>query len=166
MKKALFLDRDGVINLNDQRYYVYRVEDFQFIPGIFNIVKKFHDKGYLVVVVTNQSGIAKGKYTPDHVYKVNDYMIDEFSRQGITITNAYFCPHHPVKSNCLCRKPGSLMLEKAIARYQIDPRGSLMIGDSQRDVQAARKAGVKGILVKKNLPLQENKEILEIIKNI
>jgi len=166
MKKALFLDRDGVINHNGNHYYVYRIEDFQFIPGIFDVVKEFQNKNYLVIVITNQSGIAKGEYSPKHVKKVHDYMVNKFSLHGISITNIYYCPHHPSKSNCLCRKPDSLMLEKAIARYKLNPGYSFLIGDSERDIQAAKKAGVKGILVKKNIPLEENKDILEILKRI
>lgn len=146
MNKAAFLDRDGVINV-DVLDYTSKIKDFTFLPGVFDGLKLLQEKGYLLIVITNQGGIAKGLYTKEDVVVLHNWMCDEFQKQGITITAIYFCPHHDVSGKCLCRKPGSLMLEKAMARYNIDSTQSFFMGDKETDVQAAIGAGVRPVKV-------------------
>ena len=102
--KALFLDRDGTINV--EKNYVFRVEDFEFIPGIFELLKSYQDKGFLLIVITNQSGIARQYYTENDFFRLNNWMILQFQKQGIEITKVYHSPHHPeITGICKCRKP-------------------------------------------------------------
>ena len=157
--KAIFFDRDGVINDNTL-YYTYKIADVVFNDGIFDAMKIFQDNGYLIFVVTNQSGIAKGVYTHNDVLAVHQFMSAEFKKKSITITNYYYCPHHPEKSKCLCRKPDSLLLEKAIARYKIDKDKTHFIGDMETDMIAANRAGVIGHLI------ESNSNIVELARKI
>jgi len=147
MNKAVFLDRDGVLNkeLGD---YVCKLEDFLILEHNFDPLRELQNRGYLLIVITNQGGLAKGWYSRETLQQMHDHLIKTYADNGIKITEAYFCTHHPqYNGNCLCRKPGSLMLEKAIARYQIDASKSYFIGDRERDVIAGEAAGVRGILI-------------------
>jgi len=137
--KALFLDRDGIINVDDG--YVSKIEDFEFVEGIFDLVRLFSDAGYLIFVVTNQSGIGRGYYTGEDFSTLTEWMISEFRGKGIFLEKVYHCPHSP-EENCLCRKPETGMIEKAINKYDIDLAGSWMIGDKQSDMDLAANAGV------------------------
>jgi D-glycero-D-manno-heptose 1,7-bisphosphate phosphatase len=150
MNKAVFLDRDGVINRKGSGYYVFREEEFFLNKGVSDALKYFISKGYLLIIITNQGGIAKGIYTTTHLEKLHNYMIQKLKAFDIVLTDIYYCPHHPDVSQCLCRKPGTLLFEQAIAKYKIDPKGSFMIGDSQIDIQAADKMKIKGILLPTN----------------
>jgi D-glycero-D-manno-heptose 1,7-bisphosphate phosphatase len=150
--KAVFLDRDGVVN-RDRGDYTYSTDDFEFLPGVAESIAAFKKMGYLVIVITNQGGISKGVYTHDDVNDVHDTMCRALSEQGVRIDDVFYCPHHDINERCLCRKPGSLMIEKAIALYDIIPADSYMIGDRPRDIQAAERAGVQGILVEQNSDL-------------
>lgn len=147
--KALFLDRDGVVNINHD--YVYRIENFEFIPAIFDVCKAAQAKGFKIIVVTNQSGIGRGFYTEKDFWQLTDWMVAEFLAQGITIEAVYFCPHHPTQAlghyqqDCSCRKPKPGMLLTAIKEFNINPAASLLLGDSQTDIQAAAAAGVKAV---------------------
>lgn len=152
-KKVVFLDRDGVIN-HDPGDYTTSLQEFTILPGVIEALKRFTESGYGIVVITNQGGIAKGKYTLDDFKQINDYMSLLFVEAGIDFVDTYFCPHHESKSRCLCRKPGSAMLEKAIARHSIDVHRSFMIGDKQRDIEAASNAGVRGIKSEVNQDLR------------
>ncbi|WP_411272831.1 D-glycero-alpha-D-manno-heptose-1,7-bisphosphate 7-phosphatase [Daejeonella sp.] len=161
MKKAVFLDRDGVLNkeLGD---YVCKFEEFQVLEHNFTALKELQDRGYLLIVITNQGGLAKGWYSRETLQQMHDHLINTYAKQGITITEAYFCNHHPqYNGNCLCRKPGSLMLEKAIARYQVDASKSYFIGDRERDVIAGEAAGVRGILIESDQPIGEVLDMIE-----
>ena len=155
MNKAVFLDRDGVINRNDEHYYVYRIEDFHLNEGISEALKIIHEQEFLIIVISNQSGIAKGVYSQSETEKVHDYLHSELLKDGIELTEIYYCPHHPDRQKCFCRKPESLMIEKAIARFDIDPAQSWIIGDSERDVEAGKKAGLQTILVERNQDLRK-----------
>jgi D-glycero-D-manno-heptose 1,7-bisphosphate phosphatase len=129
-------------------------------PGILlttvvQAVKELTAQGSAVVVITNQSGIGLGLYHHEEVARLHDYLHAQLAAIGVQLTAVYYCPHHPSKGKCLCRKPGSLLLERAIARYDIDPTRSVMIGDRDRDVLAAQGAGVPGIRVEANAPLYE-----------
>ena len=154
MRKVIFLDRDGVINM-ERGEYTYKWKDFEFVPGLFDALKLLKKKGYDFVVVTNQSGIAKGVYTHHDFHQVNEKMLTRLTENGIEILEVYYSPQHPDYSESLCRKPGSLMIEKALARFQIDPAASYIIGDKKRDVEAGEKVGVKGILVEANTSLEK-----------
>jgi len=141
MVKALFLDRDGVINI--EKDYLYKIEDFEFIDGIFDICKYYQNLGYIIIVVTNQSGIARKYYTEEDFSKLTSWMINEFSIHGIDIKKVYYCPHHPdISGKCSCRKPNPGMLLDASKDFNIDLKNSLLIGDKERDIQAALNAGL------------------------
>jgi len=150
MNKAIFLDRDGVINRKGSGYYVFREEEFFFNKGVTDALKYFISKGYLLIVITNQGGIAKGMYTTNQLEKLHNYMVQKLKEFNIILTDIYYCPHHPDVSQCQCRKPGTLLFEQAIAKYNIDPKNSFMIGDSEIDIRAAEKLRIKGILIPTN----------------
>lgn len=142
--KAIFLDRDGVIN--EDAGYVHRIEDFKIIPGVFNSLKKLQSAGYKLIVITNQSGIGRGIYTMEDFFKVNKYMMNILKNQGIKIDKVYFCPHNP-EDNCNCRKPKTGLLEKAAEEFDIDIESSWIIGDKLSDVEMGEKAGCKTLLL-------------------
>ena len=117
---------------------------------MFDALKILQDKGYQFIVITNQGGISKGLYNHTDVIAVHTYMQEQFSQNNIQLLDIFYCPHHAVNEKCICRKPDSLLLEKAIARYDVDKLASYFYGDSRRDVLAAEKAGVTGILITQN----------------
>jgi len=144
MNKCVFLDRDGVLN-EDRTDYVYRVEDFIIPNGVPKALRLLKDAGYLLIVITNQAGIAKGLYTRNDVMTCYNYLQQQC---GNVIDDIYYSPHHPkYNSESLTRKPGSLMLEKAMAKYGIAPSSSWMIGDALRDMQAGRRVGVRTVRI-------------------
>lgn len=151
MNKAVFLDRDGVIN--KEIGYVFRVEDFILTNDIIPALKKLQEAGYIFIVITNQSGIAKELYTHEDVETVHAHMLGLMKKNGIKISEIYYCVHHPDVEPCICRKPDSGMLEKAIARFKIDTKRSFMIGDKERDIQAAEKAGIRAFHIESDAPL-------------
>jgi D-glycero-D-manno-heptose 1,7-bisphosphate phosphatase len=151
--KAIFLDRDGVINV--ERGYTHRLEDFVILPDLMEVLKLLQTKGYLLIVVTNQSGIAKGLYKKEDVEILHNYLIEQLKINNITLSEIYYCVHHPDVSQCICRKPNSLFVEKALARFNIDPKKSYFIGDKIRDTEAGEKAGVKGILIEADSSLKK-----------
>lgn len=143
-KKCVFLDRDGVLNADDQ-YYTYRLEDVVVLEGVAKALKKLKEAGYLLIVITNQAGIGKGQYGPAEVRAVHQKIQEE---TGHLLDDLYFSPHHPdYSSHSLRRKPDSLMIERAMAKYDIDPAQSWMIGDKISDVAAGRKVGAKTIFI-------------------
>lgn len=149
MKRALFLDRDGVIN-HDPGDYTCSVEDFHFNPSLFPLLQRAQNQGFLLIVVTNQAGISKGLYSLETFAQINQKMITGLAAEGIAIAEVYFCRHHPDYGKCLCRKPGSLFFEKAVARFGLTASACLMLGDRERDLQAAAAVGIPGILVERN----------------
>lgn len=152
MKKALFLDRDGVINVD--KHYVYRIEDFEFVNGIFEICRKYRDEGYLIIVVTNQAGIARKIYSDAEFRLLTDYMIERFISEGIFISQVYYCPHHPdFTGPCSCRKPNPGLFFKAAEEFGIDLGSSVIIGDKESDEQAGRNAGIGTCLYIQNVLL-------------
>lgn len=141
MKKALFLDRDGVINKDIG--YAYKPEDIVFVEGIFELCQYYQAQDYLIIVVTNQSGIARGYYSETDFDNLCQWMQQQFKQHDISIHAFYHCPHHPkITGDCDCRKPASGMLEQAMAKYHINPKDSIMIGDKVSDMQAAVTAGI------------------------
>jgi D-glycero-D-manno-heptose 1,7-bisphosphate phosphatase len=140
-KRALFLDRDGVVNV--EKDYLYRVEDFEFIDGIFELCMHYANLGYLIFIVTNQSGIARKFYTESDFNNLTAWMIKEFKNHGIVISKVYFCPHHPeISGECSCRKPHSGMLLDAQKEFDVDLCHSLIVGDKERDIEAGLNAGL------------------------
>jgi D-glycero-D-manno-heptose 1,7-bisphosphate phosphatase len=145
--KAIFLDRDGVLN-HEMNDYICRVEDFTVLAYQIPPLKKLLDEGYLLIIITNQGGLALNRYTETDLNEMHSLLYDKYEEQGAKFTHAYYCKHHPsVSGDCACRKPKSGMLLEAIQTYNIDPKLSVMIGDKPRDVEAANGAGVKGILI-------------------
>ncbi|HNW57395.1 MAG TPA: HAD family hydrolase [Bacteroidales bacterium] len=141
MKKALFLDRDGVINV--EKNWVYRIEDFEFTEGIFDLCKKYSENGYLIIVITNQAGIAKGFYTESDFLKLTEWMNNQFLKKGILITKVYYCPHHPdFTGKCTCRKPEPGMILQATKEFSLDISECVLIGDKESDLEAGRNAGI------------------------
>lgn len=146
MTRALFLDRDGVINEDD--HFVHRPEEFRFMGGIFELCRAAADKGYLLIVVTNQSGIARGMYSEADFLKLTDWMCAKFREEGILINKVYFCPYHPkvgiapYKQDSYDRKPYPGMILKARDEFEIDLSRSVIIGDKDSDMEAGRRAGV------------------------
>jgi len=141
MKKALLLDRDGVINVD--KGHVFRIEDFEFIPGIFDLCRKYRDEGYLIIVITNQARIAKGICTEDDFEKLTIWMVEQFRQNGIEIAKVYHCPHHPdFTGPCNCRKPEPGMILRAINDFDLDISACILIGDKESDLEAGRRAGI------------------------
>lgn len=149
-KPAVFLDRDGVLNIDNG--YVHRLEDFVWVEGAPEAVKWLNDQGYLVIVVTNQAGIARGYYTEEEYLCLMDWMNEELRRRGAHIDAFYYCPHHPTEGigpyrlECRCRKPAPGLLEQALAEWEIDTVHSLVIGDRHSDLLAAGAVGIRGVL--------------------
>ena len=143
--KAAFLDRDGVIN--EDLSYVHKKTKFIFKKGIFKLLTLLSDKKYLIFIVTNQSGIARGLFTDKEYHQLTDYYLVILSNLGIKIKKVYYCPHHPDFSeppldNCNCRKPKPGLFIKAQQEYNLDMHNSLAIGDSLRDLEAAYLSGI------------------------
>lgn len=143
MNKCVFLDRDGVIN-KDNPDYIYKVDEFEILPGVIEGFKKLKEHGYLLIVITNQSGITKGIYSEADMKACHDYFQQV---SGNLIEKYYHSPYHPFYTDSLTRKPESLMFEKAIAKYNIDVTQSWMLGDKERDLVPAEKLGIKGLLL-------------------
>ncbi|WP_068546858.1 D-glycero-beta-D-manno-heptose 1,7-bisphosphate 7-phosphatase [Thalassotalea crassostreae] len=147
MNKALFLDRDGIINIDHG--YVYQADQFEFVEGIFELCQHAQAKGFQIIVITNQSGIARGMYGEEQFLKLTDWMKKEFLERQVNITDVYFCPHHPTKGNehykitCDCRKPAPGMLIKAAKKHNINFSESFFVGDKVSDMQAAEAAGIE-----------------------
>ena len=145
-RRAAFLDRDGVINVDHG--YVVRREDFAFVPGVFDAARRLHAGRWALVVVTNQSGIGRGLYTEQDFRTSADWMRQRFADEGAPLAGVYFCPHHPTdalgsyRRDCDCRKPGPGMFLQAARELGIDLEGSAMFGDRHSDLAAARAAGV------------------------
>jgi D-glycero-D-manno-heptose 1,7-bisphosphate phosphatase len=140
--KALFLDRDGVINI--EKHYLYKINDFEFIPGIFELCQYYINLGYIVVIITNQSGIARKYYSEEEFLELTKFIFNEFKKRDIIISRTYYCPHHPdINGTCDCRKPSPGMLYEAQKDFNIDLNQSIMIGDKDRDLEAAYYAGIQ-----------------------
>lgn len=142
MQKCAFFDRDGVIN--EDSGYVYRIEDFIFRDGLFELLCALKNAQYLLIVITNQSGIARGYYTKEQLEALHQYMQQIVMQQcGFHFDRIYYCPHAP-DSHCVCRKPKIGMIESACKDFSIDLAHSLFIGDNITDMQCAQNAGING----------------------
>ncbi len=140
------MDRDGIVNIDTG--YVYQISELQLVPGIISFCLKAQILGYKLIIVTNQSGIARKIYTQNHMLHANNHLTHLLKQSGISIEDIFYCVHHPhFNGKCFCRKPGTLLLERAAAIHRIDISRSYMIGDSERDILAGKSMGCKTILV-------------------
>lgn len=141
-RPALFLDRDGVVNV--ERNYLFRIEECAFMDGVFEICRRFRERGYATVVVTNQAGIARGYYTVEEMHRLHAWMAERFSERGVPFDGFYHCPHHPDRTGpCSCRKPEPGMILQAAADLDLDLARSAILGDKDSDLEAGRRAGVR-----------------------
>ncbi len=154
MSKAVFLDRDGVIN-RERGDYTFKIDDFELLPSVIEALKKAQKKGFKLIVITNQGGIAKGLYTPTEVELLHAYLRKELEKENVFLTDIFYSPHHQDYSKSLDRKPDSLLFEKAMAIHKINPLQSIMIGDSERDIIAAKKVNIHGFLIEPNSSFAE-----------
>ena len=143
MQKAIFLDRDGVINV--EKDYVYKIEEFEFIEGVFDTLKAFQKEGFLLFIITNQSGIGRGYYKIEDFKLLTSWMLKEFEKEGITISQVEFCPHSPDEI-CQCRKPKTGMIENILKNFSIDLEHSWLIGDKEADIKCANNAKIKNTI--------------------
>ena len=162
MKKAIFLDRDGTINV--EKDYIYKSEDLVFEEGTIEALKTFKNLGYILIVISNQSGIARGYFTEEDLNIFNNNMNEILKKNGVEITEFYCCPHHPdgigeYKKVCECRKPNNKMIEDAIKKYNIAREKSYMIGDKTSDIRAGLKSNLKTVLVKTGYGLKDMEKI-------
>lgn len=164
MNKAVFLDRDGTINV--EKNYLYDIEEFEFLPQVFEALKILQDAGYLLIIVTNQSGIGRGFYSEEDFAKLNQWMLGILEKHGIQIQQVYYCPHHPkalikkYRKDCECRKPNIGMYLNAVKDFQIALEKSYVIGDKIRDCAVCKTTECRGFLIENN----EKKEIIEAVK--
>lgn len=156
MRKALFLDRDGIINVDCG--YVCRAEDFEFTDGIFELCRTAKSRGYIIVVVTNQSGIERGFFSTQDFEKLTCHMLKEFARNGVVIDDVFFCPFLEHSD----RKPNPGMFIKARRKHDIDMPRSLMLGDKPSDAAAARAAGVGKAVLLGQHGLSQDKAVLSV----
>jgi D,D-heptose 1,7-bisphosphate phosphatase len=164
-KPAAFLDRDGTLNYDDG--YTHKAEDFRWIEGAKEAIKKLNDSGYLVFIVTNQAGIARGYYDKEAVNRLHDWVQTELAREGAHFDDIRFCPHHPegklpdLSRACDCRKPSPGMLTSLIAQWNPDTSRSFMLGDSDKDVQAGAALGITSKKVEPTSLFDEVENLLQ-----
>lgn len=139
--RALFLDRDGTINV--EKNYVFRIEDFEFREGIFELTHDYYSRGYLIFVITNQAGIARGMYTEEDLRILTHWMTGQFRKREIPITAVRHCPHHPeITGECACRKPQPGMILDLVREYDLDPGACVLVGDRMSDIRCGLNAGI------------------------
>lgn len=164
MNKAIFLDRDGTLNIDYG--YVHEIDQFHFIEGSIEALQQLKQMGYLLVLVSNQSGIARGYFSEQQFLQLTEWMDWSLADRGVDLDGIYYCPHHPdgigeFKQDCNCRKPKAGMLGQAIKELKIDPACSIMIGDKMEDMMAGKSAGIKmNILVRSGKTVTEDSEKL------
>jgi D-glycero-D-manno-heptose 1,7-bisphosphate phosphatase len=163
MNKAVFLDRDGTINVDKE--YLYKISDFEFMPGAREALYKLQRAGYRLVIITNQSGVARGYYSEEDIRSLHDWLVKTLAKDGILISKIYYCPHHPdacaeaYRLKCDCRKPGLSLFYRAVSELDIDLDASFAVGDRMRDLQICNVSKCKGYLLgagDKNTPLPCN----------
>lgn len=144
MNKAVFLDRDGTLNVDHG--YVYKLEDLVFIDGVIESLRQLQKAGFLLIIITNQSGIGRGMFSKENAISFNLHLIKKMKDEGVLINDIFMCSHSP-DQNCDCRKPSPKMILEAIEQYKINPEKSFMLGDKNIDVESGKKAGVQSFLV-------------------
>lgn len=148
-RAAIFLDRDGVIN-HDPGDYTKSLAEFTLLPTFLEALTSLKESGFEFVVITNQGGIAKGLYDHKDVMEIHDHLQAKCTANGTPLLDIFYSPHHPDHGNSLSRKPGSLMIERALAKHRLDPEKCWMIGDKSRDIDAGKGAGVRGFQIPVN----------------
>ena len=141
--KAVFLDRDGVINV--EKNYLYKIEDFEFVQGVFETLKYLISKDYKLFIITNQSGISRGYYSLNDFNLLTSWMLEKFENEGILISQVELCPHGP-NDDCECRKPKTLMINNILKNHKIDLDNSWLIGDKSSDIKCAINAKIKNTI--------------------
>lgn len=163
--KAVFFDRDGTLNVDIG--YLHRPEDFEWIPGAVQAIRYVKENGFLAILVTNQSGVARGYYPESDIRQVYDWMNGELEKAGVRLDGLYYCPHHPegkvaaYRRDCACRKPGTLLVDEACREHDIDRKQSYFVGDSEKDMECASRAGLTGIHYTGGSLLDKVREALE-----
>lgn len=164
MNKAVFLDRDGTLNV--EKHYLYKIEDFEFLPGVIEGLKLLQEAGYLLIVITNQSGIGRGYYSEEDFNILNHWMLETLEENGVTVNAVYYCPHLPdaqvakYRKECECRKPKLGMFLQAIEDFEIDLNKSYAIGDKIRDCAICKESSCCGFLIYDN----EKPDVIESVK--
>lgn len=161
--KAMFIDRDGVINRKPQKHdYVKDWKEFVFNQKVFSILIEAQRQGFFMIVVTNQRGVSKKLFTKEKFEKISQNMVKKMGEKGVNVSAVYYCPHR--KNSCICRKPKPGLVLSAIKDYMIDPSKSIMIGDSDSDMEAGRRAGIKRLYkIKVNF---DNEDVSALKKKI
>jgi len=165
VNKAVFLDRDGSVNV--EKHYLHRIEDFEFLPGAVEGMRLLQEAGFLLIVVTNQSGIARGYYSESDFHRLNDWMLEKLAAEGIHIAQVYYCPHLPdalvaqYRMDCNCRKPKLGMYEQAVRQFDLSYAGSYAIGDKLRDCAVCEKTACYGFLIEHN----EKQDVIDAVKH-
>jgi len=154
----IFLDRDGVINKKEEKY-VKNISEFEFLPKIFEAIKTINDLGFKIIIITNQSVINRKIISKIELNKIHEYMLKKFNEKSCQISKIYYCPHKP-DENCECRKPNTGMIIKAIKEFDINISNSILVGDSDSDIEAAKRMNIKAI------KLEANENLIEKIDNI
>lgn len=156
LKRAVFLDRDGVINevLTERVKFVNKPSQFYFLPGVEEAIRRLNEYFDYVFVVTNQGGIGLGHMSEKKLHQIHDYMVAELKKKGATIHDIAYCPHKP-KAGCECRKPNIKMILDLKEKYDIDLKKSYMVGDREPDIQAGKKAGTKTVFIGDSDPLAD-----------
>ena len=162
--KAVFLDRDGTININEPEY-IHKIDDFKFVLGAISALKKLSKTDHKIIIATNQSGIARGYYNEKDLKKLHDWMLKELRKNEVRIDKIYYCPHGP-NDNCPCRKPKPGMLLKAGEDFGLNLSKSWIVGDDFRDIIAGREANIKTIKIGKKMPVDLKLEPNYHVKNI
>lgn len=161
MKRAVFLDRDGTINV--EKDYLFQPKDFEFISGAEEAIALLNHSDFMVIVVSNQSGVARGYYTEEDVYRLHNYVDKLLAEKGAKVNAWLYCPHHPEGRGsyalpCRCRKPQTGMFMEAARKFDVDLDNSIMIGDKFIDVKAGSRAGCRSILVRTGYGAEEELE--------
>jgi len=168
LRPAVFLDRDGVINVDHG--YVSRWEEFEFLPNVPETLAHLQDAGYLLIIISNQSGIGRGFYTESDLEALN-YAISEYLRDtaGVSVAGFYHCPHHPSEAigryrvQCDCRKPSPGMIKQAVLDHQVDLTSSILVGDKESDMQAGRAAGVARLFLVNDGARSPEQEVYQVL---
>lgn len=168
MNKAAFLDRDGTINVD--KNYLYKIEEFEYLNGAIENLRLLQEKGFLLIIITNQSGIARGLFTEEEYLRLQKWMVEDLKSKGITITACYYCPHLPTaiipkyRCVCNCRKPGTELFYKAAKDYNIDLNKSVAIGDKTRDLCICKVTDAKGIYLENGWDCISIGEVIDELK--